>query len=81
MCSPSSYRFFTCALANATGTALLVPQYGLAPEAPYPEQILDFFAALNKCNEIFNPHNLFLGGTKQKFTTKIQGTQRVAILC
>eukprot|EP01127_Copromyxa_protea_P021424 TRINITY_DN7363_c0_g1_i1.p1 TRINITY_DN7363_c0_g1~~TRINITY_DN7363_c0_g1_i1.p1 ORF type:complete len:347 (+),score=50.38 TRINITY_DN7363_c0_g1_i1:132-1172(+) len=60
--SSKLYRMFTCRLANATKMPILVPDYRLAPESKYPEQMFDFMDALKVCNKLYKPKNLFLAG-------------------
>lgn len=50
MGSSTAYRNFACRLSEATGATVLLPDYRLAPEQPYPAAVEDAIAAFRWCN-------------------------------
>jgi epsilon-lactone hydrolase len=60
--SADAYNGFTTKLAHELGVTLLVVNYRLAPEFPYPVPEEDCFAAYKWLVERVDPNNIFIGG-------------------
>jgi acetyl esterase/lipase len=57
-----SHRPVASALAKATGIPVLLPEYRLAPEAPFPAAVEDARAAYDELLETFAPDRIVVAG-------------------
>lgn len=62
MGSSTAYRNFGCRLSEATGAAVFVPDYRLAPEQPYPAAVEDAIAAFRWCNRRQDASSTIISG-------------------
>ncbi len=63
VCSPATHRGLTSRLALATGARVIVPDYRLAPEHPYPAALEDALAVYRSLLEDgAGPERLAIGG-------------------
>ncbi|HEY9310876.1 alpha/beta hydrolase [Williamsia sp.] len=62
MGSAHGYRHAVAALSRATGSAVIVPDYRLAPEAPFPAAVEDAAQVLNAVIAEYGPEHAAVGG-------------------
>lgn len=62
MGSSSAYRNFAYRLSTASGATVIVPDYRLAPEHPYPAAVEDAVAAYHWCRRQWSPTNMIISG-------------------
>ncbi len=62
MGSANAYREFACRLSAATGATVLLPDYRLAPENPYPAAADDALTAYNWAARQWQPGSIIVSG-------------------
>eukprot|EP01125_Pyxidicula_operculata_P020282 TRINITY_DN746_c0_g1_i25.p1 TRINITY_DN746_c0_g1~~TRINITY_DN746_c0_g1_i25.p1 ORF type:complete len:263 (-),score=1.36 TRINITY_DN746_c0_g1_i25:534-1277(-) len=60
--SPEMYRYLTARVASLSNIPVVVPDYRLSVDHPYPAQIIDCLRTLSYIQEKYNPKHIFLGG-------------------
>ncbi|MHB8691274.1 MAG: alpha/beta hydrolase [Solirubrobacteraceae bacterium] len=62
VCSPRTHRVVTAAMAQAFGARMIVPDYRLAPEHPYPAALEDAQAVWHALTNELDPSHIAVAG-------------------